>query len=187
MAIPIATLAFDVDGVLADLQTAWLARYNKEYNDNLTPEKCLTWETHKYTKPECGKKYYKYLDDPSIYDEVLPTSPNALECVKKLRKADFRVIFVTTSVISAAGAKFYWLKKWGFNKEMKDYVEATDKNLINADALVDDKADNTNKWWSQGNKLSILFTRTHNAWEKVPYYHTNNWDEIYTILSGGVE
>jgi len=178
-----AILAFDVDGVLADLETAWLARYNKDYKDDLTSEEVISWYTHKYVKPECGLKIYDYLEDPTLYDEVLPTSPQALECIKDLKRYGHRIIFVTTSVLGSSGAKFLWLKRHGFIKEMNDYIEATDKNLISADALIDDKADNTNKWWSQGNKLSILFKQPHNAWERVPYYHTNNWDEIYDLLT----
>ena len=65
-------IAMDVDSVVADLGTAWLNRYNRDYNDNMTNENILSWDTHKYVKPECGKKIYEYIEDPSLYDEVLP-------------------------------------------------------------------------------------------------------------------
>jgi len=180
------TLAFDVDGVVADLQTAWLARYNKDWNDDLTSEEITEWGSHKFVKPECGMKYYDYLEDPSLYDEVIPTTVKALECINDLKRLGNRIIYVTTTVLGANGAKYKWLKKWGFVDRMEDYIEATDKNLVNADALIDDSSKNTRNWWSQGNKLTILVKRPHNAWEKVPFYHTNDWDYIYNILSEGI-
>lgn len=176
------TIAFDVDGVVADLQTAWLARYNKDWDDDLTSEEIVKWDSHQFTKPECGMKYYDYLEDPTLYDEVIPTTPKALECVNDLKRLGYRIIYVTTTVLGANGAKYKWLKRHGFIDKMEDYIEATDKNLVLADALVDDSSKNCNNWYGMC-RLPILVKRPHNAWENVPYPHTNNWDDIYNILS----
>ena len=57
-------LAFDIDGVLADLHTAWLDEYNKDFDDNLTISYITQWEMDKFVKPECGKKIFNYLKRP---------------------------------------------------------------------------------------------------------------------------
>jgi len=181
------TIALDVDGVVADLMTPWLNIYNKEYNDNLKPLDIKSWGAHEYVKLECGTKFYDYIEDPSLYDIVLPTSPGVLNFVSKIKKEGHKVIYVTTSTLGSSGAKYKWLERWGFLDSMDDYVEATDKNLIKAHILVDDKYKNAQRWYMSGN-LPVLFKQPWNEWESVPYYHTDDWDMILqgVLISSGV-
>jgi len=65
-------IAVDVDGVIVDLVTPWLRRYNLDYNDDLTPESIQDWEVDKFVKIECGERIYKYIENPDIYYEALP-------------------------------------------------------------------------------------------------------------------
>ena len=44
-----------------------------------------------------------------------------------------RVVFVTNSTDGAFGAKYFWLKRHGFIRNKKDYIECKDKSLVNAD------------------------------------------------------
>jgi 5'(3')-deoxyribonucleotidase len=133
------TIAFDVDGVLADLCTAWLNKYNKDYKDTLTPYDITEWDTAKFVKPECGNKIFEYLV-PKLWKSVKPID-GGIECVQFARKNDYRVIFVT-SVYKEAGAKYDWLMEHSFfdgiAKPKMDYYEGSDKSLICADMLVDD-------------------------------------------------
>jgi len=181
------TIILDVDGVVADLMTPWLNEYNKDYGDTLNVSDIQSWNAHSYTKPECGTKFYNYIEDPTLYDVVLPTSPDVLEFVSQIKKEGHRVIYVTTSTLGSSGAKYKWLKKWSFLDSMNDYVEATDKNLIKADILVDDKYENAQRWYLSGG-LPVLFRQPWNEWADVPYYHTNNWDVILqaVLISSGV-
>jgi len=178
------TIICDVDGVLADLLTPWLAKYNKEYDDNKTPLDIKDWGIHKFLKPECGIKFYEYIENPKIYDKVLPYTDDAQQVIQKIREEGHRVVFVTTSTLGASGAKFKWLQKWGFinGHGMEDYIEATDKNLIKADILIDDRHENTKRWYHELGLLPILFKQPWNENKIVPYYHTNNWDFIYQAI-----
>ena len=173
----------DVDGVLADLVTPWLAIYNKDYNDNITSEDLKDWDIHQFLKPKCGLKFYDYIEDLRLYDKVKPYTDDAQQTVNKIREDGHRVIYVTTSTLGASGAKFRWLMKWGFidGNGMDDYVEATDKNLIKAGILIDDRYDNTQKWYNAG-MLPVLFKQPWNEKHSPPYYHTSNWDNIYKII-----
>jgi len=177
------TIISDVDGVLANLVTPWLAKYNKDYDDDVKPENLKDWDIHPFLKPECGLKFYDYIEDPKLYDKVKPYTDDAQQTIAKLREDGHRVIFVTTSTLGASGAKFTWLTKWGFidGNGMGDYVEATDKNLIKADVLIDDRYDNTQKWYNKG-QFPILFKQPWNENKTVPYYHTSNWDNVYKII-----
>ena len=130
------TIGIDVDGVVADLNTEWLKRYNKDYDDNLTHADIITWDIHNFVKKQCGFKIYDYIEDPGIYDVILPTSPDAVIGINRIKHESDRVVYITTSTLGASGAKFKWLKKWGFIDDIKNYVEATDKTLIKADILI---------------------------------------------------
>ena len=157
-----ATIAIDIDGVVADTHLAWYAQYNKDYHDTLTPDMVTEWDLHKFVKPECGTKIYEYLT-PKLYKKVQP-NPDALDYVKFARILH-RIIFVT-SVYHEAGAKFDWLKRFGFfdgvDKPAKDYIECNDKSLITADMLIDDGPHNFegfkgfpllfNQPWNKNNK-----------------------------------
>lgn len=137
-------VAVDVDGVLANIHDVWLARYNKDYNDNFTVDQWVDWGIHKFVKPECGIKIYDYIEDPSIYDDALPI-PYAQEAIEFM-KEHVRIIFVTNSTVGTFGAKYKWLRKYGFLDNQDDYVECKDKSLIFAHQMIDDNIDNLNKF-----------------------------------------
>jgi len=183
------TLICDVDGVPADLLTAWLGRYNKDYNDTLVSDDIIDWGTHQFVKPECGLKMYDYLDDPTLYDEVLPYDNGCLEFCNEMKGAGWRIIFATVTPNGSAGAKFRWLVKHKYldEKEGKnDYVELRDKNLLcgAGQILIDDALHNTDAWYKAG-RTPILFTQPHSIGTKVPYFHTNDWNKIFDICNGG--
>jgi len=132
------TIGVDVDGVVANLLPAWVGRYNDEWNDTLDYQRIDEWDMIPFVKPECAKLIYRYIADPSLYDEVKPIYYSR-EGVKELRRLGHRVVFVTATPVGCNGRKFQWLREWGFEPTLKDYIEAEDKSLIATDFLVDDR------------------------------------------------
>ena len=128
------TILFDIDSVLADIMVPWLEQYNRDYDDDLTKDKILSWDIHQFVKPECGRNIYKYLT-PGMYD-VTPVIPGAVSSVELARRYG-RVIFATSAHF-VPGRKLTWLNDNGFFVRDKDYVECLDKGLIRADILIDD-------------------------------------------------
>lgn len=171
-------IGLDIDGVCADLITPWLFRYNIRYNDDLTIDDITDWNIHNFVKPECGTKIYDYIEDPTLYDLVLPIK-NSLFGVSALRDMGYRVVFVTSSTLGASGRKFRWLQDYGFTKDLKDYVEMSDKSLFAGDYLVDDYIVNINGFNGDG----VLFTQNYNK----RFTHTprvNDWNEVIRFFSG---
>jgi 5'-nucleotidase len=157
------TIAIDVDGVCADLHTPWLAAYNDDYDDCMTPEDITSWNMHEHVKLNCGRNIYKYLK-AELYDKVKPVE-GALQAVNALREAGYRVIFVTSTNVHHGGRKLKWLSDHGFlnlanGSTSKDYCEAQDKTLIRADVLIDDCLDNLTGFKGQ----RILFSHPHNRY-----------------------
>ncbi len=169
-------VAVDVDEVVAKLYVPWLARYNRDYNDNFTVDQWTTWDIDTLIKPECGKKIFRYIEDPTIYDET-PVVEGALKGVNIL-KAYYRVIFVTTSTLGTSGRKLLWLKEHKFLNDQNDYYECGDKSLIYSDYLIDDKIKTVATLVPYGKRTNIIFTQPWNKnffWE----HRMNSWESFY--------
>jgi len=181
-------IAFDIDGVLARLDDAWFARYNQDYNDNLTHDKVSDWDTSKFVKKACGKKIFDYLKDPSLYDEVLPYE-DAYEVVTELRSMGHRIIFPTTTPIESSGAKYYWLQRYNLLDDPKDYIEVSDKTLVRADVLLDDKYENYNDFpdfavlMLQPWNIKFLLKETDNFVLSLTEFKDNLLTYKYPVLS----
>jgi len=167
------TIAIDVDGVCADLITPWLRRYNCDWEDNLQPEQIHEYRIEKFVRPECGMAIYDYINDPSIYDEVLPIE-GAIEGVRRLRAKGHDICFATASPASAMGRKFYWLSRFGFLKTIDEYIEISAKHLLRVDALIDDNPDMILKMLrSPGAGVGLLFWQ---PWNKTSQQILGGWD-----------
>ena len=151
-----STIICDIDDVIIDLVAEWIRRYNEDWNDNVKPERIVSWEIDEYVK--CGKEIYKYLNDENLYDGLFPIE-NSLAVIKKLRNMGYTVIFGTASYHLG---KIRFLSENGFLRSDEDWVVSRDKNLICGDYLIDDNFKNVEKFHGTG----ILFDRPWNKKEK---------------------
>lgn len=130
----------DMDGILGDLMTPWLARYNAEYGDCLTPAVIRHWDLDRYVKPECGRDIYRYLRDPQLFRDLAPV-PGAVAGVHALREADVPLRVVSAAHPGLHAAKRDWLAEhfgeWGL--ELAETVVFTaEKHRLAAPVFVDD-------------------------------------------------
>lgn len=136
-------IGIDVDGVVADLHSEWIRRYNRDYRDQITAEQLTQWDAEKWPiKRECGKKIYDYLRQPDLYKDVKPF-PGAVDSIKDLRDRGHRVVYVTSNAKGMTDQKWEWLERYEFlpsgRYTAEDLVVAHDKRLVKTDVLVDDK------------------------------------------------
>jgi 5'-nucleotidase len=168
-------IAVDVDAVVLDLITKWLALYNHDYDDDLKYEDIVEWDISKLVKPECGEKMFDYLHYPNLYTDIQPM-PGAIEGVQALRNLGARVIFVTAGINFG---KFHRLVELGLLPDSqyeaeKDYIVAHDKYLIKADILIDDRDLNIKTFPGWG----ILMDQPWNRAFKSPF---RAWDWSYVV------
>lgn len=136
-----SSVLLDMDGILADLLPAWLARYNAEYGAHLVPDVLRHWDLDRYVKPECGRDVYRYLRDPGLFRDLAPI-PGAAEGVSALREAGVPLLVVSAAHSSLLqAAKRDWLAdhfgEWGL--ELAETVVFTaEKPLLPARVFVDD-------------------------------------------------
>ena len=179
-------VAVDVDEVIANLLEEWLKRYNRDFSDNLTIEKITKWDITKFVKKECGDQIFKYLYEDDIYDFVQPI-PGAIAGIKYLRNEGLRVIFATSCVKGMSDKKVEWLVRHELldknNRTQLDFIAATDKSLVNADILVDDRCKNImmfnarNKYTNKG----ILFDAPYNK-NCSKALRANDWNEVVRFI-----
>lgn len=154
-------IGFDVDDVLCDLLTPWLASYNSEFGTSWTPDQLTQWEIWL----DLGGKesdVYRHLR-ATLYDTAQPF-PNALSVVEAVRAMGHQVVFLTSCPDAwHYHAKLTWLAKNGFTRsdlEVIPFGKAftfKKKSEYPTDFLLDDAVPNV-----EGRQGGILLTRPHN-------------------------
>jgi 5'(3')-deoxyribonucleotidase len=164
-------ICIDIDGVLGDLITPWVEKYNNTYDDNLKVSDIDVWDWHVKTKKECGEKIYKMLT-PDLF-ENLPVVEGSQEVVSKLNSR--YEVFVVTAARNAkmVPPKAKWMKNnFPFIKRDK-IVYAVDKSICLADFLIDDAPHNLETFKGAG----LLFSAAHNKHES-RFIKMNNWNDV---------
>lgn len=176
-------IGVDVDGVVADLHTEWLRRYNADYGDCLTPEGFRAWDVHRFVKPECGKRIYDYLHDADLYPHVDPV-PGAAEGIYALQSFGHRVVYITSNVWGMSDQKWTWLEQWKFlprEATAPNLISATDKSLFAVDAMVDDYHENLR---TSRATHRLLLSRPWNQGEEGPWRRVASWDCVCDYFNG---
>lgn len=150
-------IGIDVDGVLCDLHTPWLAAYNADYEDTLRAEDCAQYDLAPLTKPACGRKIYDYLNKRDLYKDA-PAIDGALEVVLLLKASGHRVVYVTSTGRTLHAQKRQWLEDHGFLDDRghaphDDLVYMSDKGLFRADVLLEDNPKQLERF--QGHRLLL--------------------------------
>lgn len=136
---------YDIDGIVADLHTPWLERYNRDWDDNLTIENLHVFEIEQVVKKECHRDIYKYLT-PELYLSLHPIG-GAPEAIRHLRKKGHIVKAVTSAAADpdTAGAKLKWIKKIiGVGRH--EVFVCQDKERIPAHVFIEDSPHNLKKY-----------------------------------------
>lgn len=166
------TIAVDLDTTLNNLEEVWIDRYNKDYNDTLTPDDLVVWDTSNIVKPECGKKVYDYLNEPGFFLS-LAIKKDARRVMEYLQTfAD--VYIVTAYHHKSCSDKGDWVEKYLPNFNLRNLVFLNDKFMFNADILIDDGAHNIEAYKHD----VILFNAPHNQHLEDRFIRLHNWLEI---------
>ncbi len=172
-------IAVDVDQVVADLHDTWLERYNKDYDDHVTVWDIVDWDITKFVKPECGNKIFDYLNDPTLYEDVIVIE-GALAGVEHLKSCGYRVVYATSCHIGMHDAKWMWLVEEGFLPKantQKDLISLSDKALVRADYLIDDRALHIHNFVRAGGEMGFLFDAPHNH-ANTDLFRVKSWADV---------
>lgn len=145
-------IAIDLDSTLNTLDEAWLAMYNADYGDTMTPDDIKSWDTHLYVKPECGRAIYAYLNRPELFLQC-GVKPGARAVVAELNELGHDIVVVSSCSRGSYDAKKEWLRQHFPYIPADNFIAAHRKSLVLGDVLIDDGFHNFRSWLGNG----ILF------------------------------
>lgn len=139
-------IGFDMDGVLADLVTEIIYKYNKKFSDNIITHKDFV---------EWGFDEYKAIKHPDViwnfvgnldYSYVMPMK-RAVKVLEKLIIEGFDVYIITDAFSwpNTLKSRYEWLiSHFSFMKN--NFIFTKNKHLVDVDYLIDDNIDTINKF-----------------------------------------
>lgn len=155
----------------------WFEAYNREYNDQLTEKKITSWDAHSFVKKECGKKIYKYLEEPGFYRNLEPI-PHSIEVIQRLQEK-YDIYIVTTSPKNALKDKAEWIEEHLPFIGFKRMVYTHHKHLVDGDLLFDDAPHNLEAFQQKGS-ISVAMDYAYNR--NIDCYRVSNWLEFEATL-----
>lgn len=140
------TILVDCDGVLADLVTPYLAMLEEDHGIAATLEDVTDDFSKCVATPKQNRAIWARIASTPGFAQTLPEMPEAMAGLAHLRSWADRVVCVTSPQITGSWMtdRYAWLTARGFDK--RDIVLASDKSLVEGDALVDDATHNLKEW-----------------------------------------
>lgn len=134
-------LGIDLDGVVADFNSGWMARYNREFDAHLEASHVVSWDgmvglTHFASMDEFWA--WAQLGGASIFRE-LPAFPGAVETMTRLA-ADHRVVIVSSKFDWAIPDTLAWLSEQRVPAREIHFV--WDKTSVPCDVYLEDAPHN---------------------------------------------
>ncbi|WP_037315106.1 5'-nucleotidase [Salegentibacter sp. Hel_I_6] len=169
------SIAIDMDGVLADVESHFLTWYERDYGEKFT-KKDLAGKTEEDAFPKKGL-VKKFASTKNFFSTV-PVMKGAVEAVKKIQK-DYEIYIVSAAMEfpQSLVEKRSWLSEHFPFIHWKKIVFCGDKSIIDTDIMIDDHLKNLDYFKGE----TIMFSAFHNL-DFDNHTRANNWEEVLDIL-----
>lgn len=155
-------IAIDLDGVIWDLVTPWLAKYNSITNENVKVEDIKTYNISEYIEHE-GILHY-ILETESFWDSV-NLYPGVAEAIRLLKECpDIDLVICSATCYKIAGHKIRRLMQLLPDIDSDDLVLTSRKDLLDAHFMIDDYEDNLKHMAVTGKGVPILINQPYNKY-----------------------
>lgn len=176
------TILIDVDNVLEDLHTPWVNALNKKYGTNVKPEEITSWGIEEYFPSLSRTQVFSPLHDKAFWKKLDPMY-GAKNILERLKIDGHKLYVATSSHPDTVKYKCDFIHhNFGTVFSQNDIIIIHDKQLLNADVLIDDAPHNL----VNANYTGILFSSPHNAGYNAKennLYRADNWDDVYAIIN----
>jgi 5'(3')-deoxyribonucleotidase len=154
----VLTIGIDIDGIVADCLSAWLATYNQRFDDTVSAEDVTDYNLRKVAKKTHGREdVFSILATPGFFGGLLPI-PGAVEGVTGLRAGGHDVVLVTNRPLHAAQETEDWVARHlGTGLEI---AFVRQKERLSLDVLFDDSSDVLRDYyieWPQARIATIAY------------------------------
>jgi 5'(3')-deoxyribonucleotidase len=186
------TLLVDMDSIFADLISAWVEEYNQLAGTNHTIEDAKSWDLAKAINGD-PKIAYGIFDRPGFFRNLKPI-PGAIETLRSLKNKGHRLVIATAHSVYAphsAAEKVAWLHDYMPWIIHKDVMIGHAKELLRADALIDDGPHNLTKYraaWPLARLITIGYPYNEEFRGKIDLYadgykdFTGAWAQIEAFI-----
>ena len=172
-------IAVDMDEVIADSFSKHLSLYNRQVGANLSKE-VVSKKGLGTAIPHDRRDQFAAIPHGEGFFNDLEVIEGSQEALLELsRHHDIFIASAAMEVPSSFDAKFKCLQKHFPFLPPSRIVFCGDKNIVDADILVDDRS----RHFADFRGTGILFTAPHNAGERAEL-RANNWNDVLRILQG---
>jgi 5'-nucleotidase len=172
-------IAVDMDEVIADSFSKHLSVYNQLVGANLTKE-MVSKKGLGAVIPHDRRDQFAAIPHGEGFFNDLEVIEGSQEVLLELsRHHDIFIASAAMEVPTSFDAKYKWLQKHFAFIPTSRIVFCGDKNIVDADILVDDRS----RHFADFRGAGILFTAPHNAGESAEL-RANNWNDVLRILQG---
>ena len=175
------TILVDIDDVIEDLCSAWVKWLNNQWGTDVKREDITDWDVSKFFPTLSRDQVFAPLHNDYFWWTIEP-KPGAAEYLKKLIEEGYNVYLCTSTdyrnvkpKYEAIVSRYFPFIPW------RKVIVAHDKQMINADFLIDDGIHNL----EGGSYHKILMSAPHNAdydAEKNGMSRVNDWEEVYNLI-----
>jgi len=173
----------DMDGVLVDLESYWLERYNLDFDDNLKIEDLTDYDFTKFVKSP--NVFLNYLKESGFHGPERKPLGDSIEIFTKIY-SEVANLFILTSPYKNSETcirdKKEWVKKYLSFFPPEDMIFCHHKHLLSrpGDVLLDDKPTSLKRWSSNGG-ISVCYKRRWND-NSGANYEVKGWHDFYWLL-----
>ncbi len=177
-------ILLDVDDVLADLESAYLAIINRITGLGLGPADHTDWNWLRSAPPEYHEEILTAARMEGFCAGLKPL-PGAQEAVAEMQT--YADVYAVTAPWPGHRTWYWerteWLEKH-FNIPVERVIHTMAKHLVRGDVLIEDKAENLAAWatWNPVCCLAILWDKPYNQ-SCDNFLRVNNWKGVMQLLS----
>ncbi len=170
------TIAIDMDGVLADVETQFINWYERDYGIRVMREEMMGKSEEDAFPDKTAVR--KFVTTPGFF-RTLPVMTDAVESVRQLMETfDVYIVSAAMEFPQSLPEKYEWLAEHFPFIGWKKIIFCGDKSIVDTHYMIDDHCKNLD--FCKGK--TIMFSAAHNANFN---HHTraNNWKEIVALLT----
>ena len=172
-------ICVDMDEVIADALGEHLARYNRDFQENLTMADLHGKWIWDFVPPERLGQLEQYIrsDDFFLNLEVMPHAQQVLERLQE--KYEVYIATAAMEIPTSFSAKFEWLKRHFPFIRPSHIVFCGDKGILRGDYLIDDNPRQLRRFRGEG----ILFSAPANVFVS-GFRRVKDWVEVEKMFLG---
>ena len=172
------TLLVDMDDTIENLLPAWAEWLNKKHGTSIKADDITGWDVQKFFPSLSRDDVYAPLYEDEFWGTVQPKE-DAIRYLSLINDLGFKLYICTNSNYQTIRRKLeYIIDRFFSFISWWNVITICNKQLINADILVDDGVHNL----LGGSYKKILMTASHNRdfdAESHDMVRVNNWQEAY--------